>query len=512
MLARVLLSLAAGTALVAQTQSTFYSAYEDALEAMGQGRWREASLALNRAIHLRPRSGGLVQTYGTNLLPDYYPYVRLARCYVELGELDGARRCLVLSERQGEPKVQREALEARLALLSAPPPQPAPPRPTPSVLTLPAEVPVIPESEGKAPLAEPLPITKPPQSMPTPAKEAPPRPGEAPPRPESVPKADPLPLPTPPTQPGPRPMLPRHSYVVLAGAALLLTVLLWRRVRKRQAEPQEPSALPEQVGPYRIQRRLGRGGFATTYLARHEHRGDLVALKVPHPHLLDDEEAMQRFHQEALLGATLDHPNLVRVLDPGPEGASSWMAFEYVEGPVLEALLAQEGLLPMPLVLDIALAVAEALAHAHAHGIVHRDLKPANILMSRPIRVMDFGIARLMDTQTLTTTYAFLGTPRYSAPEAQLKTGVGPAADRYSLGILLFEMLVGHPPFEGDTPFEILERHRRDPLPDLRKLRPEVPEALARLVSRLARKEPDERPEDAEVLQRLRQIQAELQG
>lgn len=512
MLARVFLSLAAGTALVAQTQSTFYSAYEDALEAMGQGRWREASLALNRAIHLRPRSGGLVQTYGTNLLPDYYPYVRLARCYVELGELDGARRCLVLSERQGEPKVQREALEARLALLTAPPPQPAPPKVIPPVQTLPAEVPVVPESEGKGPLTEPPPLARLLKPVAPPPKEAAPPPERPKPKPAAAPRVDPLPLPTPLPQPGPRPLLPRHSYAVLAGVGLFLTVLLFRRMKKRKVELPEPSALPEQVGPYRILRRLGRGGFATTYLAQHEQRGEPVALKVPHPHLLDDAEAMRRFHQEALLGATLDHPNLVRVLDPGPEGASSWMAFEYVEGPVLEALLAEPGLLPLSRVLEVALAVAEALAHAHAHGIVHRDLKPANILMSRPIRVMDFGIARLMDTQTLTTTYAFLGTPRYSAPEAQLKTGVGPAADRYSLGILLFEMLAGHPPFEGDTPFEILERHRRDPLPDLRKLRPDVPEALARLVSRLARKEPDERPEDAEVIQRLRQIQLELQG
>lgn len=512
MLARVLLSLAAGTALVAQSQSTFYSAYEDAVEAMGHGRWREASLALNRAIHLRPRSGGLVQTYGTNLLSDYYPYVRLARCYLELGELEGARRCLVLAERQGEPRAQREVLEARLAQLTAPPPQPAPPRVTAPVVQLPAEVPPVPEAESKGPFTEPPPPRPSPGVAAPPAKEDLPSPTKPLPAPTLAPKVDPLPSTPALPLPGPRPLLPRHSFFVLAGLGLLLTGILFRRVRQRKAEAPEPGAVPERVGPYQVLRRLGRGGFATTYLARHDKGGDPVALKVPHPHLLDDAEAMQRFHQEALLGATLDHPNLVRVLDPGPVGASSWMAFEYVEGPVLEALLAEQGALPLPVAVEVALAVAEALAHAHAHGIVHRDLKPANILMSRPIRVMDFGIARLMDTQTLTTTYAFLGTPRYAAPEAQLKTGVGPAADRYSLGILLFEMLAGQPPFEGDTPFEILERHRRDPLPEVRKLRPEVPEALARLMSRLARKEPDERPEDAEVIQRLRQIQAALQG
>lgn len=175
MLARVLLSLAAGTALVAQSQSTFYSAYEDAVEAMGQGRWREASLALNRAIHLRPRSGGLVQTYGTNLLPDYYPYVRLARCYLELGELEGARRCLVLAERQGEPKVQREVLEARLAQLTAPPPQPTPPRVTAPVVQLPAEVPPIPEAESQGPGIEPSRQHLAPSPEPAPAKvEVPP--------------------------------------------------------------------------------------------------------------------------------------------------------------------------------------------------------------------------------------------------------------------------------------------------------------------------------------------------
>ena len=122
---------------------------------------------------------------------------------------------------------------------------------------------------------------------------------------------------------------------------------------------------------------------------------------------------------------------------------------------------------------------------------------------------MDLGIAREMDAAGLTTTYAFLGTPLYAAPEAQLVARAGPAADRYSLGVILFEMLAGHPPFRGETPFAILDQHRAAPVPDLRALRP-VPEALARLVERLLAKDPEQRPEDGELVAKLEQLRQSL--
>jgi serine/threonine-protein kinase len=265
------------------------------------------------------------------------------------------------------------------------------------------------------------------------------------------------------------------------------------------------------VGPYRIERLLGRGGFSDTFLAHHGGTGQEVALKVPHLHRADDAEFRARFYQEAQLGARLIHPNLVRILDPGEETGRPFLAMDYLPGPTLDERLKTDGQLPLGECLAIAVGVAKAMAHAHAHGVVHRDLKPGNILLTaQGPKVMDLGIARIMDAATVTTTYAFLGTPLYAAPEAQLKTHVGPAADRYSLGVILFHMLAGAPPFVGETPFEILNQHRAAPPPELPLLRPDVPPALGSLVTRLLDKEPDQRPDDSEILRVLAEAAARL--
>jgi serine/threonine-protein kinase len=303
----------------------------------------------------------------------------------------------------------------------------------------------------------------------------------------------------------------------------LLGLLVWARNRKKRRFWRTPGAWPpadqgpglpsEVVGPYRLDRLLGRGGFADTFFARHEITGQVVALKLPHPHRADDPEFRARFRLEARLGALLDHPNLVRILDPGPEEGRPYLAMEYVPGERLDERLQARGALPLMEALNTARQVAEAMAHAHAHGVVHRDLKPGNILLTPGgAKVMDLGIARVMDAETVTTTYAFLGTPLYAAPEAQLKTHVGPAADRYSLGVILFHMLAGQPPFQGETPFEILDRHRSALPPDLQALRPEAPGTLLRLVIRLLDKEPDQRPDDAEITRTLIDLEAALSG
>ncbi len=265
------------------------------------------------------------------------------------------------------------------------------------------------------------------------------------------------------------------------------------------------------MGPYRIKRLLGRGGFSDTFLAHHGDTGQEVALKVPHLHRADDAEFRARFYQEAQLGARLLHPNLVRILDPGQETGRPYLAMEHLPGQTLDTRLKTKGQLALDEAIAITLGIAEAMAHAHAHGVVHRDLKPGNIMLTaQGPKVMDLGIARIMDAATVTTTYAFLGTPLYAAPEAQLKTHVGPAADRYSLGVILFHMLAGVPPFLGETPFEILNQHRSALPPDLLLLRPDVPRALTRLVNRLLDKEPDQRPDDSEILRVLTEVAASL--
>jgi serine/threonine-protein kinase len=204
------------------------------------------------------------------------------------------------------------------------------------------------------------------------------------------------------------------------------------------------------------------------------------------------------------LGSLLNHPNLVPLVDTGPDSGTPWLAMEYVDGQRMDEYLRLHGPLPVPEVIRIARASAAAMAHAHAHGVVHRDLKPGNVmLLEGEVKVMDFGIARTLDSETLTTTYAFLGTPLYAAPEVQFKTQVGAAADCYSLGIMLFEMLAGRAPFRGETPFEILDQHRSAPLPDLRALRPDVPEGLVAAIERLCAKKPEERLEEVALVEIL---------
>ncbi len=263
-------------------------------------------------------------------------------------------------------------------------------------------------------------------------------------------------------------------------------------------------AVTRKVGPYVITQVLGRGGCATTYLAVHETDGTEVAVKIPHPHIVIDPDFLARFRREAELGAVLDHPRIVRILDPGPTEGDAWIAMTLVRGTTLESHLegfhAKGERVGMAELVHIASDVAEAIAHAHNKGVVHRDLKPANIMLGElGAQVMDFGIARVIDS-SMTSTTVFIGTPNYSAPEAIVSPKVGPPADRYALGVIIFEMLTGAVPFRGDTAFHVLDQHRSAPLPDLHALRPDAPPKLIRLVERLCAKRPDERPEDGEVI------------
>jgi len=220
---------------------------------------------------------------------------------------------------------------------------------------------------------------------------------------------------------------------------------------------------------------------------------------------MQDREFLARFRREAALGALLDHPRIVRILDPGPAEGEPWLVMPFVRGATLEAHLQRCQPLPIPQAVHIAYDVAEAMAFAHSKGVVHRDLKPANIMIGdQGAVVMDLGIARLLEAGKHTSVY--IGTPTYSAPESIVTPSVGPPADRYALGIILFEMLAGHPPFQGETAFQVLESHRFDPLPDLIALRPLVPARLQRLIQRLCDKAPEERPEDGETLRILQEL------
>ncbi len=227
-------------------------------------------------------------------------------------------------------------------------------------------------------------------------------------------------------------------------------------------------------GKFKIIRKLGQGGMGAVYLAEQLGIGHRVALKFLKSEFSSDVEIARRFLNEAKSYARVAHPNAVALHDFGQdEEGNLFIAMEYCEGVDLKKVIAEQGRLPLIEAIEIVLQVADVLANAHEKGVIHRDLKPENIMIRRGIRgvhakVLDFGIARLMDAGTkLTVAGAIAGTPRYMSPEQVEGKEVDARADVYSLGIVLFESLTGRQPFDGTTISEILRRQVMDPLPPL---------------------------------------------
>jgi serine/threonine-protein kinase len=268
------------------------------------------------------------------------------------------------------------------------------------------------------------------------------------------------------------------------------------------------------LGNYEIISGICQGHSATTYRARRLPDGDEVALKVPHQSSLADPTFVHRFMREGELGSTLNHRAIVQVLEVGRDGRQPFLAMEYVEGTTLAFELA--GRQPMAPIraLNFVREVAEALEHAHGNGVVHRNLKPGHIMIvpGGRAKVMDLGVARSYGQVGLTSPDVFLGTPTYSPPEAEDPRQLDLRSDLYSLGIILFEMLQGRPPFEAASPVEVMIQHRERPFPPFEELPVPVPEGVWQLMEQLCRKDPAQRPQDAgEVAEELdRLIEEEL--
>jgi serine/threonine-protein kinase len=254
------------------------------------------------------------------------------------------------------------------------------------------------------------------------------------------------------------------------------------------------------LGNYEIVDVLGRGAAAVTYRARHVDTGSEVALKVPHKSGLTDSTFVIRFLQEGALGSTLGHKSIVRVFEAGEDGGLLYIAMELIEGTTLDERLVKEGPLPLRDALEVAREVADALAHAHSKHVVHRNLKPNHVMLlpEGDVKVMDFGVARAFGKVGLTSSDIFLGTPTYAAPESEDPRAIDHRSDLYSLGIILFEMLQGHPPFEAESLLELVRLHREREFPQLKALKRTVPEEVWKLMDRLCSKEPDDRPAAAE--------------
>ncbi|MFF9812730.1 Stk1 family PASTA domain-containing Ser/Thr kinase [Streptomyces sp. NPDC014006] len=265
-------------------------------------------------------------------------------------------------------------------------------------------------------------------------------------------------------------------------------------------------------GRYRVDARIAAGGMATVYRALDTRLDRVLALKVMHPALAADATFVERFIREAKSVARLAHPNVVQVFDQGADGRYVYLAMEYIAGCTLRDVLRERGALQPRAALDILEPVLAALGSAHRAGFVHRDMKPENVLIGDDgrVKVADFGLVRSVDTVT-STTGEVLGTVSYLAPE-QIEQGTAdPRVDVYACGVVLYEMLTGGKPHDGDSPAAVLYKHLHEDVPAPSTLVPGLPYGLDGLVAAATARAPEARPHDAvALLARAREARAGL--
>ena len=224
-------------------------------------------------------------------------------------------------------------------------------------------------------------------------------------------------------------------------------------------------------GRYRLEQKLGSGGMSTVYLARDETLERWVAAKVLHREISDQPDQIERFRREARAVAQVSHPNVVAVIDAGEDGGRPYIVFEYCDGETLKQRIDRMGRLPLDEAAAYAIEVGRGLQAAHARRLVHRDVKPQNVLIDAEGRakVTDFGIARELEQDGLTTTGRVLGTTDYVSPEQAMGQGVDARSDIYSLGVLLYEMLTGDVPFKAENLVGVAMKHVNERMPDVQR-------------------------------------------
>lgn len=245
------------------------------------------------------------------------------------------------------------------------------------------------------------------------------------------------------------------------------------------------------VGRYQVLDRVGRGGMGTVYRAIDESLQREVALKVLNAGL-DDPDINRRFRTEAVTAARLSHPGIARIFELFEHDGQWLLAMELVAGETLERVIAREGAIPVDRTVAIVSACLAALAHAHGLGVIHRDLKPANIMLtsSGDVKLMDFGLARALDSDRITQVGYMMGTPAYMAPEQVLGEDVDARTDLYAVGVILYRMLTGVLPITGDTPFAVATAQIHTPPTPVRMQRPDVPAWLSSVIDRALSKSP----------------------
>jgi eukaryotic-like serine/threonine-protein kinase len=257
-----------------------------------------------------------------------------------------------------------------------------------------------------------------------------------------------------------------------------------------------PSMVGEAIADrYELEELVGSGGMSTVYRARDLLLERYVAIKILHEHYSRDSDYVERFRREARAAAKLSHPNIVTVIDRGEADGRQYIVFEYVDGQNLKQLIQSRGRLPVRNALELGIEIGRALAFAHAQGLVHRDVKPQNVLLGGgDVKVTDFGIARSLDVNVgLTQTGTVLGTSEYISPEQATGRGVDERTDVYSLGVVVYELLAGAPPYSGDSFVAVAMKHVSDPIPSIAKARPDVPLRVDAALRKAMAKDPDDR-------------------
>ena len=268
------------------------------------------------------------------------------------------------------------------------------------------------------------------------------------------------------------------------------------------------------AGRYELEKLVGSGGMSNVFRAHDRLLERTVALKILHEQYTRDDDYVERFRREARAVAGLAHPNIVTVIDRGEQDGRQFIVFEYVDGQNLKDLT-RNGPLEVREAIGLTLQVARALSFAHDRGLVHRDVKPQNVLLNEDgqAKVTDFGIARSLDVQGVTQTGTVLGTSDYIAPEQARGQRVDPKTDIYSLGAVLFELLVGEVPFAGDNFVAVAMRHVNEPAPSVLERRPDCPARLDLAIRRAMAKDPDDRFESMDdFIAELEACVAELDG
>jgi beta-lactam-binding protein with PASTA domain/predicted Ser/Thr protein kinase len=254
-------------------------------------------------------------------------------------------------------------------------------------------------------------------------------------------------------------------------------------------------------GRYRILRRIGSGGMADVYCAEDSHLGRQVAIKVLHRRFAQDQEFVERFRREAKSAAGLNHPNVVGVFDRGEHEGTYYIAMEFLTGRTLKDVVTAEAPLSQERVIDIGTQILEAAGFAHRHGVIHRDFKPHNVIVDDQghAKVTDFGIARAGASE-MTETGSIMGTAQYLSPEQAQGHAVTATSDIYSIGVMLYEMLAGRLPFEGDSAVAVALKHLSEQPPPISQWRPDVSPALEAVVMAALAKDPTQRWQSAEDL------------